>query len=49
MDGIKEIMRKRLSLQHRGKNMIGSITLNEIMSYFKIKKTAPETEDQILT
>jgi hypothetical protein len=29
--------------------MIGSITLNEIMSYFKIKKTAPETEDQILT
>ena len=49
MDGIKEIIRKRLSLQHRGKNMIGSIALNEIISYFKIKKTDPETEDQILT
>jgi hypothetical protein len=49
MDEIKEIMRKRLSLQHRGKNMIGSIALNEIMNYFQIKKVDPETEDQILT
>lgn len=49
MDGIKEIIRKRLSLQHRGKNMIGSIALNEIISYFKIKKIDPETADQILT
>lgn len=49
MDEIKEIMRKRLSLQHRGKNMIWSIVLNEIISYFKIKKIDPETEDQILT
>ena len=38
MDQIKEIMRKRLSIQHRGKNMIGSISLNEIKSYLKIEK-----------
>ena len=49
MDGIKEIIRKRLSLQHRGKNMIGSIALNEILSYFQIKKIDPEIENQILT
>jgi hypothetical protein len=49
MDEIKEIMRKRLSLQHRGKNIIGSIALNEIMSYFQIKKVDPEIENQILT
>ena len=48
MDGIKEIIRKRLSLQHRGKNMIGSIALNEILSYFQIKKVDPEIENQIL-
>ena len=49
MDWIKEIMRKRLSLQHRGKNMIGSIALNEIMSYLQIKKVDTEIENQILT
>ena len=49
MDEIKEIIRKRLSLQHRGKNMIGSITLNEIMSYFHIKKMDAEIDNQILT
>lgn len=49
MDEIKEIMRKRLSLQHRGKNVIGSIALNEIISYFKIKKVDTETENQVLT
>ena len=49
MDQIKEIMRKRLSIQHRGKNMIGSISLNEIKSYLKIEKIDPEIEDEILT
>ena len=49
MDEIKEIIRKSLSLQHRGKNMIGSIALNEIMSYFQIKKVDSEIENQILT
>ena len=49
MDEIKEIMRKRLSLQHRGRNMIGSIALNEVMSYFKIEKIDPDIENQILT
>ena len=49
MDGIKEIMRKRLSLQHCGKNMIGSIALNEVMSYFEIEKVDPDIENQILT
>ena len=49
MDGIKDIMRKRLSIQHRGKNMIWGITMNEIKSYLKIEKVDTEIEDEILT
>jgi hypothetical protein len=49
MDGIKDVMRKRLSIQHRGKNMIGSIAMNEIKSYLKIEKIDTETQDEILT
>ena len=49
MDGIKDIMRKRLSIQHRGKNMIGSIAMNEIKSYLNIEKVDSEIEDEILT
>ena len=49
MDGIKDIMRKRLSIQHRGKNMIWSIALNEIKSYLDIKKIDTEIGDEILT
>ena len=49
MDGIKDAMRKRLSIQHRGKNMIGSITMNEIKSYLNIEKIDIETQDEILT
>lgn len=49
MDGIKDIMRKRLSIQHRGKNMIWSIALNEIKSYLNIEKVDTEIEDEILT
>lgn len=49
MDDIKEIMRKRLSIQHRGKNMIGSIAMNEIKSYLKIEKINQEIKDEILT
>jgi len=49
MDGINNIMRKRLSIQHRGKNMIGSIAMNEIKSYLKIEKVDTETQDEILT
>ena len=49
MDGIKDIMRKRLSIQHRGKNMIGSIAMNEIKSYLNIEKIDAETQDEILT
>jgi hypothetical protein len=49
MDGINDIMRKRLSIQHRGKNMIGSITMNEIKSYLNIEKVDSEIEDEILT
>lgn len=49
MDRINDIMRKRLSIQHRGKNMIGSIALNEIKSYLKIEKVDTETQDEILT
>ena len=49
MDGINDIMRKRLSIQHRGKNMIWSIALNEIKSYLNIEKIDQEIEDEILT
>ena len=49
MDEINDIMRKRLSLQHRGKNMIGSITMNEIKSYLNIEKIDTEIKDEILT
>ena len=49
MDGIRDIMRKRLSIQHRGKNMIGSIAMNEIKSYLKIEKVDTEIEDEVLT
>lgn len=49
MDGINDIMRNRLSIQHRGKNMIGSIATNEIKSYLNIEKIDTETQDKILT
>ena len=49
MDGIKDVMRKRLSIQHRGKNMIGSIAMNEIKSYLNIEKVDSEIKDEILT
>ena len=49
MDGINDIIRKRLSIQHRGKNIIGSIAMNEIKSYLKIEKIDTETQDEILT
>jgi hypothetical protein len=49
MDGIKDAMRKRLSIQHRGKNMIGSIAMNEIKSYLSIEKIDTEIHDEVLT
>ena len=49
MDWIKDVMRKRLSIQHRGRNMIGSIAMNEIKSYLNIEKVDTETQDEILT
>ena len=49
MDGINDIMRKRLSIQHRGKNMIGSLAMNEIKSYLNIEKVDSEIKDEILT
>ena len=49
MDEINDIMRKRLSFQHRGKNMIGSIAINEVKSYLNIEKIDTETQDEILT
>ena len=45
MDGINDIMRKRLSIQHRGKNMIGSIAMNEIKSHLWIEKIDIEVKD----
>ena len=49
MDDIKEIMRKRLSIQHRGKNIIWSIAMNEIKLYLNIEKVDQEIKDEILT
>ena len=49
MDGINDIIRKRLSIQHRGKIMIGSIALNETKSYLNIEKIDTEVQDEILT
>ena len=49
MDGINDIIRKRLSLQHRGKNMIWSIAMNEIKSYLNIEKVDADIQDEILT
>ena len=49
MDGINDIMRKRLSIQHRGKNMIGSIAINKIKLYLKIDKIDTETQNETLT
>lgn len=49
MDGINDIIRKRLSIQHRGKNMIGSLAMNEIKSYLNIEKVDSEIKDEILT
>ena len=49
MDGIKDVIRKRLSIQHRGKNMIGSIAMNEIKSYLGIEKVDTDTQNEILT
>ena len=49
MDGIKDVMRKRISEQYRGKNMIGSIAMNEIKSYLNIEKVDTEIEDEILS
>ena len=49
MDWIKDVMSRRLSILHRGKNMIGSIALNEIKSYLDIRKIDSEIEDEIMT
>ena len=49
MDNIKDALRKRLSIQHRGKNMIWGIAMNEIKSYLNIQRVDSEIEDEILT
>lgn len=38
MKSFSDIMRKRLSQQFRGKNMIGSIILNELNAFYHIEK-----------
>lgn len=49
MDKIKEIIRKRLAYQHRGKNMIWILSINEIKSYLKLENIDPEIKDETLT
>ena len=49
MENFKDFFRKRLSIQHRGKNMIGSLAMNEIKSYLHIQKVDAEIEDEVLT
>lgn len=48
MENFWDAIRKRLSFQHRGKNMIWSIALNEIKSYLKIEKIDTDIENEIL-
>ena len=49
METFKDLIKKRLSLQYRGRNMIGSIATSEAKSYLGIKKVDPEIEKEILT
>lgn len=49
MDNFKDLLRKRFSQQYRGKNIIGSIAINELKKYFNIKEIDPEIEKQIIT
>lgn len=49
MEDFQNAIRKRLSLQHRGRNIIGSIALNEVRAYFNIADFAIDGEDKILT
>ena len=49
MDNFKDLLRKRFSQQYRGKNIVWSIALNEIKTYFNIKKIDPEIEKEIIT
>ena len=49
MDNFKDLIRKRFSQQYRGKNIIGSIAINELKKYFNIKEIDPEIEKQIIT
>lgn len=49
MDNFKDLLRKRFSQQYRGKNMIWSIALNEVKTYFNIKKIDPEIEKETIT
>ena len=49
METFKDLIKKRLSLQYRGKNIIGSIATNEAKSYLDIKNIDSEIEKEILT
>ena len=49
MDNLKDLIRERLSLQYRGKNIIWSIAINEVKAYLKIKKIDTEIQQEILT
>ncbi len=49
MDNFKDLLRKRFSQQYRGKNIIGSIAINELKKYFNIKEIDPEIEQEIIT
>lgn len=49
MESFKDLVRKRLSQQYRGKNIIGSVATNEIKSYLNIERIDTEIEDEILS
>jgi len=49
MEKIKDLIRKRFSQQCRGKNVIGSIAMNEIKAYLQIEKKDPEIEDEVIS
>ena len=39
MKELNDLLRKRFSEKHQGKNMIGSIILNELYSFYHLEKS----------
>ena len=49
MEDLRQAMKSRFSMQHRGMNMIWSIVLNEIKSIYNIESIDPEIQEEIIS